>query len=104
MVRIRHYLDAPGSQRAIDRCGLVLWATSPSWLAGHNYCGFQWLASVPTGTTVVVASGRAAGRYRVTGHLRLARQRGSLPRVDADLVLQTCVGRGTGLTLARRVH
>jgi hypothetical protein len=102
-VTIRHYVDAPGSQRQIDRCRLVLWTARPMWLAGHNYCGFQWLASVRTGTTVVVTSGRAAGRYVVTGHLRLSRQSGRLPRVHADLVLQTCVGRSTGLTLARRV-
>ncbi|MFN8169689.1 MAG: hypothetical protein U0S36_13010 [Candidatus Nanopelagicales bacterium] len=103
-VTIRHYVDAPGSQRQIDRCRLVLWTSRPMWLAGHNYCGYQWLASVRTGTTVVVTAGRAAGRYVVTGHLRLARQSGSLPRVHADLVLQTCVGRSTGLTLARRVR
>ena len=50
-----------------------------------------------------VSSGRAAGDYVVTGHLRLSRQSGSLPHVNADLVLQTCVGTATGLTLLRRV-
>lgn len=102
-VTIRRYADAPGSQRAIDACRLVLWTSRPMWLAGHNYCGYQWLAYVPTGTVVVVPSGRAAGRYVVTGHLRLSRQSGSLPHVHADLVLQTCVGRSTGLTLTRRL-
>ncbi len=103
-VTIRRYTYAPGSQRAIDRCKLVLWATRPMWLAAHNYCGYQWLASVPTGRTIKVTTGRAAGTYVVTGHLRLSRQSGSMPRVRADLVLQTCVGSGTGLTLARRVR
>jgi hypothetical protein len=102
-VSIRHYLDAPGSQRAIDRCNLVLWTHRPFWLAGHNWCGFQWLAFVRTGTVVTVTSGPAAGRYVVTGHLRLHRQSGSLPHVDADLVLQTCVGSSTGLTFAHRL-
>jgi hypothetical protein len=102
-VTIPRYADAPGSQRAIDACRLVLWTSRPLWLAGHNYCGFQWLAYIRTGTVVVVRSGRAAGRYVVTGHLRLSRQSGSLPRVHADLVLQTCVGRSTGLTLAHRL-
>ncbi len=102
-VTIRRYADAPGSQRAIDACRLVLWTSRPMWLAGHNYCGYQWLAYVPTGTVVVVRSGRAAGRYVVTGHLRLSRQSGSLPHVHADLVLQTCVGRSTGLTLTHRL-
>jgi hypothetical protein len=102
-VTIPRYADAPGSQRAIDACRLVLWTSRPLWLAGHNYCGYQWLAYIRTGTVVVVRSGRAAGKYVVTGHLRLSRQSGSLPRVHADLVLQTCVGRSTGLTLAHRL-
>jgi hypothetical protein len=72
------------------------------WLAGHNWCGYQWMAFVATGATVTVASGLAAGTYVVTGHLRLSRQSGSLPRVHADLVLQTCVGNGTALTFLRR--
>jgi hypothetical protein len=100
---ITRYTDAPGSQKAIDSCKLVLWTRSPLWLAGHNWCGWQWMAYVPTGSTVRVTSGAAAGTYVVTGHLRLSRQSGSLPRVKADLVLQTCIGSGTGLTLLRRV-
>jgi hypothetical protein len=102
-ITLGRYVYAPGSQSAIDKCQLVLWWTKPMWLAAHNYCGYQWLAFVPTGTTVVVPSGKAAGTYEVTGHKRLTRQSGSLPRVDADLVLQTCVGSGTGLTLLQRV-
>ena len=73
------------------------------WLAGHNWCGYQWMAYVKTGTTIVVPTGPAAGTYVVYGHLRLNRQSGSLPSVSADLVLQTCVGNGTGLTLLHRV-
>ena len=102
-ITISRYVDAPGSQKAIDACNLVLWTHAPLWLAGHNYCGFQWLASVPTGTTVRVTKGAAAGTFVVTGHLRLNRQSGALPALRADLVLQTCVGSGTGLTLLRRV-
>jgi Tfp pilus assembly major pilin PilA len=102
-ITISSYVDAPGSQKAIDACKLVLWTHAPLWLAGHNYCGFQWLASVPTGTTVRVTKGAAAGTFVVTGHVRLNRQGGALPALKADLVLQTCVGSGTGLTLLRRV-
>jgi hypothetical protein len=102
-ITISRYVDAPGSQKAIDACNLVLWTHAPLWLAAHNYCGFQWLATVPTGTTVRVTKGAAAGTFVVTGHLRLNRQGGALPAVRADLVLQTCVGSGTGLTLLRRV-
>lgn len=103
-VTISNYVNAPGSQRAINTCHLVLWTTRPLWLAAHNYCGFQWLAYVPTGKVITVTKGAAAGRYVVTGHVRLARQSGSMPRVRADLVLQTCVGSSTGLTLARRIR
>jgi hypothetical protein len=102
IVTISHYVDAPGSQAQIDKCHLVLWTHSPLWLAGHNWCGYQWLAFVPTGTTVVVTSGAAAGRYVVTRHITLHRQSGSLPSLSADLVLQTCVGSSTGLTLLHR--
>ena len=101
-VTISRYVDSPGSQSAIDKCKLVLWTHSPLWLAGHNWCGYQWMAFVATGTVVHVTSGAAAGTYVVTGHKRLSRQSGSLPHVAADLVLQTCIGSGTGLTLLRR--
>jgi hypothetical protein len=102
-ITISRYVDAPGSQSQIDKCRLVLWTHSPLWLAGHNWCGYQWMAYVKTGTTVKVTTGVAAGTYVVTGHLKLTRQSGSLPKLSADLVLQTCVGSGTGLTLLRRV-
>ncbi len=102
-ITISRYVDAPGSQSAIDKCKLVLWTHSPLWLAGHNWCGYQWMAFVKTGTTVKVSSGAAKGTYVVTGHLKLTRQSGSLPKLHADLVLQTCIGSGTGLTLLRRV-
>jgi hypothetical protein len=102
-ITISRYVNAPGSQAAIDDCKLVLWSSSPMWLAAHNWCGYQWMAFVKTGTTVVVTSGAAQGTYRVYDHIRLGRQSGAMPDVSADLVLQTCVGSGTGLTLLRRV-
>ncbi len=101
-ITIDHYVNKPGSQSAIDKCNLVLWTRSPMWLAGHNWCGYQWMAFVPTGTTVTVSHGLAAGTYVVTDHIRLTRQSGELPSLNADLVLQTCVGNGTGLTLLKR--
>ena len=102
-ITISRYVNAPGSQAAIDKCNLVLWSSAPNWLAAHNWCGYQWMAFVKTGTTVVVTSGAAQGTYRVYDHMRLGRQSGAMPEVSADLVLQTCVGDGTGLTLLRRV-
>lgn len=101
-ITIDHYVNKPGSQSAIDKCDLVLWTHSPLWLAGHNWCGYQWMAYVPTGTTVTVTHGLAAGTYVVTDHVRLSRQSGELPALNADLVLQTCIGNGTGLTLLKR--
>ena len=73
------------------------------WLAGHDYCGYSWLAKVPTGTIIVVKGGPAKGTYRVYGHLTLKRRGGPIPKTGASLVLQTCVKSGTGLTLAKRV-
>jgi hypothetical protein len=102
-ITISRYTNAPGSQAAIDKCQLVLWSSSPLWLAAHNWCGYQWLAYVKTGTHVVVTSGAARGTYVVYDHMRLGRQSGAMPRTSADLVLQTCVGSGTGLTLLHRV-
>jgi hypothetical protein len=102
-VVIDSYTVAIGSQRTIDSCQLTLYWEQPLWFAAHNYCGYQWLATVPTGTVIVVRSGRAAGSYRVTGHATIRRQSGSLPSFDADLVLQTCVGSGTGFSLAERI-
>ena len=102
-ITISSYVDAPGSQAAIDKCHLVLWSHHPLWLAGHNWCGFQWMAYVPEGTTVRVSGGAAAGTYVVTGHVHLTRQGGPMLRTGADLVLQTCIGSGTGLTLLQRV-
>ena len=102
-ITISSYVDAPGSQAQIDKCHLVLWSHHPLWLAGHNWCGFQWMAYVPEGTTVRVSGGAAAGTYVVTGHLHLTRQGGPMMRTGADLVLQTCIGSGTGLTLLRRL-
>ncbi|HEY5135114.1 MAG TPA: hypothetical protein VIJ41_04955 [Candidatus Nanopelagicales bacterium] len=102
-ITISSYVDAPGSQAAIDKCHLVLWAHHPLWLAGHNWCGFQWMAYVATGTTVRVTAGAAAGTYVVIGHVHLDRQGGAMPpTTGADLVLQTCTGSGTGLTLLHR--
>lgn len=73
-------------------------------LAGHNYQGFQWLSRLPVGRRVLVASGPVAGRYRVTGHLQLNRQAGSIPSFGgADLVLQSCEGSGTGFSLLERI-
>lgn len=91
-------------QPCIDGGSLTLYGRDygPGILAGHNYDGFQWLSRLPVGRVVQVTSGPVAGRYEVTGHLRLNRQSGALPPFGgADLVLQSCEGSGTGFSLLR---
>lgn len=105
--RITAYRDCTGNpQPCIDAGSLTLYGRDHgvSILAGHNYNGFQWLSRQPVGGTVTVTGGAVAGTYRVTGHMRLNRQSGALPDFGgADLVLQSCEGRGTGFSLLRRV-
>jgi len=107
-IRIGGYRDCTGNpQPCIDQGrGLTLYGrdVGVNILAAHNYHGYQWLSRVAVGRTVVVTSGQLAGTYRVTGHMRLNRQSGSIPSFGgADLVLQSCEGSGTGFSLLRRV-
>lgn len=103
-IRISFYQDCTGhAQRCIDAGTLTMYAGRI--LAGHNFQGYQWLSRVPVGRTVYVISGPLAGTYRVYGHLYVGRQGGSIPDFGkADLVLQTCTGRGTGFSLAVRIR
>ena len=106
-VHISGYRDCTGNpQPCIDQGrGLTLYGrdVGVNILAAHNYHGYQWLSRVALGRKVVVTSGQLAGTYRVTGHLRLNRQSGSIPSFGgADLVLQSCEGDGTGFSLLHR--
>uniref|UniRef100_A0AAU7GXB6 Peptidase n=1 Tax=Streptomyces phage Geonosis TaxID=3158856 RepID=A0AAU7GXB6_9CAUD len=108
-IRIGGYRDCTGNpQPCIDQGrGLTLYGrdVGVNILAAHNYHGYQWLSRVALGRTVVVASGPLAGRYRVTGHMRLNRQSGPIPSFGgADLVLQSCEGSGTGFSLLDRIN
>lgn len=96
---IASYVVAPGSQAAIDRCHLVLWSWHPMLLAGHNYCGWSWIARLRVGTVVHVLSGPARGRWHVVRRLVLAGQGGPMPAsaMSQRLILQTCLGRNTVL-------
>jgi hypothetical protein len=103
-IRISFYRDCTGhAQECIDAGALTMYARNI--LAGHNYMGYQWLSRVPVGQEVRVISGPLAGTYEVYGHLRIGRQGGSIPAFPGSpaLVLQTCVGNGTGFSLLRRV-
>jgi hypothetical protein len=107
-VYIKQYTTQQGTptqlQHLIDKCKLVLWTQHPYWLAGHNWCGYQWLAYIPTRTILTITTGPAKGTYQITGHYLLHRQKGTAPNLHADLILQTCIGRNTGFTLAKRLH
>lgn len=99
------YKDCSGHpQRCIDAGTLTFYGGRI--LAGHNYMGYTWLARVATGELVRVNGGPADGTYRVYGHRWLNRQGGAIPDFGerAALVLQTCVGSGTGFSLLERVR
>jgi len=102
-IRITFYRDCTGhAQECIDAGALTMYAGRI--LAGHNYMGYQWLSRIPVGQEVRVISGPLAGTYEVYGHLRINRQGGSIPAFPGSpaLVLQTCVGNGTGFSLLKR--
>ncbi|WP_432157820.1 MULTISPECIES: hypothetical protein [unclassified Streptomyces] len=101
-IRISFYqVCEKAPQPCIDAGALTMYAGRI--LAGHNYMGYQWLATVPVGRTVRVISGPLAGTYRAYTHMHVNRQGGAIPDFgSADLVLQTCVGSGTGFTLLHR--
>lgn len=104
---ISGYVDCSGNpQPCIDAGSLTYYAgnwSNGEWsqlIAGHDYMGYAWLNSVPTGTIVEVQGGPASGTYRVYDHMSLGRQGGDMPRFNgADLVLQSCQGSGTGFSL-----
>jgi hypothetical protein len=105
-----------GTQATIDSCRVVLWwDTAPpgshalTWLAAHNVCRgrslAQWWAFLPVGAHVTVSGLGRTGTYIVTGHGYLDRQTGTTPLalLHGNLVLQTCLGRGTEFTYGRLV-
>lgn len=96
------YVTAFGSQKAVDSCAVVEWDTR--WFVGHNYCGYQFWASLGIGTTITL-SGKDAGIYRVTDRMYLPYQGGKAPVFTQkfDLVLQTCKGSGTQLVFAQKI-
>jgi len=94
------YVSAYGSQASLDACNAVEW--EPHWIAGHNYCGYQFWAYLPVGQTITL-TGKNAGTYVVTSRVYLPEQGGKKPALPAyDLALQTCKGAGTQIVLARK--
>lgn len=110
-VTISTYTDCTGDpQPCIDAGSLTYYAgnwANGEWsqlLAGHDYMGYDFLHSVPTGTIVLVDGGAAAGTYEVYDHMYLNRQGGDMPAFGgASLVLQACKGEGTGFSMLREI-
>jgi hypothetical protein len=93
------------AQPCIDAGHIVLYypAGQPV-LAGHDYLGWAWLGSVPTGARVRVASGSYAGTYVVYRHAYVGRHGGTSPSFgSSDLTLQSCAGSGMSFSLMHRV-
>lgn len=102
----RYEVCLTGVQACVDR-GVLAYSENrrqaTGVLQGHNWAGWQWLSGVPVGTVVTVTGGPAAGEYRVFGHEFTEGQGVAYPGFrGAALVLQTCVGSGTGYTLMNR--
>ncbi len=102
-----------GGQDRIDRCQATLWsgsfprknAQSPTWLAGHNYCGFwrwdKWLA-VGSQFSIKGPTGQVH-QYTVYRRKYLDRKGGSSAGlIHGDITLQTCRGSGTSFVYANR--
>jgi hypothetical protein len=100
-------VTALADQDILDQGHLVTWwVYPPCVVAGHDTDGWDWLANIPSGTTVEITRGPCAGTYRVEAHHWSPNRGGPMP--DAllgwDLALQTCVrSGGTGFSLARRI-
>lgn len=103
---------ARGSQAAIDACGpAVVWfgdlptrSKGFAWIAGHNDCGFAFWNTLARGTVITIHDAVGTFRYRVTSRTYLPQQGGSATGLlHDDLLLQTCLGKGTGFTYADRI-
>lgn len=108
-VTIGSYVNCDGNpQPCIDAGNLTYYSGTgggkwSQFLGGHDYDGWDWLHSVPVGTTVHIEGGVAAGTYEVFDHVYINRQGGSIPYLAGDLALQSCKGDGTGFSLLRKV-
>lgn len=70
-------------------------------IAGHNYMGWAWFATVADGTHVTVDGGPLAGNYIVTGHYYTTADIWPTG-LNATLILQSCLGPGTGFSTLRK--
>jgi hypothetical protein len=102
-----------GGQAAVNRCRAATlyygpWpgqAPGTVWLAGHAHCGFSLWAKLGMGTRVSLTGPHGALEYVISDRVWVPRKGGSSGGlVHHDLILQTCVGKGTSLTYATRIR
>ncbi|MGW0785144.1 hypothetical protein [Streptomyces sp. NPDC002913] len=105
-----------GGQEEVDACqDAVQWA-GPNFgaengykmrtivVVGHDHCGFQQFATLPTGTVVTVDTPRETLTYKVYArYLTPGRGAPAHGLYWGDLTLQSCVGPDTGFTYLTRV-
>lgn len=105
-----------GGQEEVDACqDAVQWA-GPNFgaengytmrtivVVGHDHCGFQQFATLPTGTLVTVDTPRETLTYKVYArYLTPGRGAPAHGLYWGDLTLQSCVGPDTGFTYLTRV-
>lgn len=101
-----------GDQGRIDRCRATLWwgslprvnAKRPTWLAGHNYCGFwRWDDWLPVGAHFSIKGPQGkVHRYKVYRRAYVNRKSGSSQGlIHNDITLQTCRGKGMTFVYAQ---
>ena len=116
-IKVKHWSKnfARGGQERIDRCQATLWwgslptghAKRPTWLAGHNYCGFwRWDKLLPVGSHFKIRSpGGHVRKYEVYRRTYINRKTGSSAGlVLGDITLVTCRGPGMSFVYGRLRH
>jgi hypothetical protein len=102
-----------GNLNTVNRCRAATlyygpWpgqAPGTVWLAGHAHCGFSLWAKLGVGTRVSLTGPHGALEYVISDRVWVPRKGGSsVGLVHHDLMLQTCVGKGTSLTYATRIR
>jgi hypothetical protein len=101
-----------GAQAAVDRCRSAVLYRGPwpgdgpgtSWLAGHSHCGFGFWANLKMGSSVTLRGPDRTLTYVISDRVWIPRKTGTAAGlIHHDLMLQTCVGRGTSFTYATRI-